>query len=165
MNKERGINIENLEDPIAKVEELMAKIKELIDPIANIKDQIDPMAVIEVLRMQNQINPIANIKELIVNIEELIDNTKKLIENIKNPRVKVKLVLQNCPDIQTKQHLNELAFSFNTRVPGTVHSPVEVKTTDGSYRLTVLVDETHFKEFKKYIEENDKDIICVFAAE
>lgn len=148
MNKERGEKLEK--------------------PVENIKNSIDPIAKIEKLieNIKNPISPIENLEELMGNIDKLIDNTKQLIENIKNPRVKVVLILQDNPNIKTKEYyLNRVAFWFNKQVPNAVHGATEVKTLDKSHRLIVSVDEKHFKEFKKYIKETNPNIICLLAAE
>ncbi|NLG06794.1 MAG: hypothetical protein GX559_03820 [Candidatus Pacebacteria bacterium] len=145
MNKERG---ENLGNPVGKL------AKPIEDPIANIEKLI-----------KNIKNPIENVEELTGNIDELIDNTKQLIESIKKPRVNVELILQNSPNTNTQEYLNELTFLFNKQVPNAVHGATEVKTLDKSHRLIVSVEEAHFKEFKKYIREKDLNIICLLAVE
>lgn len=139
--------------------------KKLEKPVKNIENPIDPIANIEELiaNIENPISPRKNIEELMGNIDKLIDNTKQLIENIKNPRVKVELILQNPPNIKTKNYLKELAFLFNDQVQGAVHGAIEVKTLDESCRLIVSVDEAHFEAFKKYIREKDLNIICLLA--
>ena len=135
--------------------------KNLENPVENIGNPIDPIANIEKLidKIKKPISP----EERMGNVDELIDNTKQLIESIKKPRVKVELILQNSPNTNTQEYLNELALLFNKQVPGAVHGATEVTTLDKFSRLIVSVEEAHFKEFKKYIREKDLNIICLLA--